>query len=114
MTIISKKITEHASAAETTTANGDAINVGNVHEAVAYLSVTAVTGTNPTMDITVETSHDGVTWMSEGSAFTQATAATTQALKLTNLGEYIRFVRTLGGTDTPTFTYTLELTGKSS
>lgn len=75
--------------------------------AAFYLNVTAVSGTSPTLDVVIESLVDGV-WMSEG-AFTQATGVTTGKIELTNLPCDIRVRHTIGGTATPTFTFTVTL-----
>jgi len=75
--------------------------------AAFYLNVTAVSGTNPTLDVVVESLIDGV-WVLEGS-FTQATGVTAEKIELTNLPCDVRVRHTIGGTDTPTFTFTVTL-----
>lgn len=97
-----------ASAARTATGNSGAIEVGNrLALRGALLTVTAASGTTPTLDLTVETSHDGSTgWAAVGTAYTQATGATTQRKSFSPLDRFIRFVWTIGGT-TPSFTFSI-------
>jgi hypothetical protein len=108
----SQVVTPHASQAETATLNSPAINVSGFTEAIALLNVSARSGTTPTLDVKAQTSWDGNDWYDLGSAFTQVTAPGSSILKLTNMGPYIRFVQTIGGT-TPSFTYLLTLVLKS-
>lgn len=97
----------HPSAARTATGQSAAVSVATATEGLAFFNVTAASGTTPTLDVKVQLSHDGTTWHDEGTAFTQATAATTPAVKkLTNFGAYLRYVWTIAGT-TPSFTFTI-------
>jgi hypothetical protein len=92
------------SAARTTTANGAAIEVGDKGVARLALDVTARTGTTPTLDVTIQTSFDGVTWRTAGT-FTQATAVGTQRASF-NIDRFVRATWTIGGT-TPNFTFSV-------
>jgi len=113
MTVVVKNFVEHASAAETETFNGNAIDVSRYATMQLLLNCTAASGTTPTLDIKIQISADGVTnWIDSGTAFTQVTAATTQNLAYTPTGAFIRLVHTIGGT-TPSFTYYLAITAKA-
>ena len=69
------------------------------------VQVTATSGTNETLDVHVESSDDkGVTWTRIYS-FPRITATGTYRSHTIPLrGSLIRYVQTVGGTDTPTFT----------
>ena len=109
----SDRITHFVSAAKTATFNTVKKAVGPYNEAVMFLDVTAASGTSPTLDVKIQTSPDnGTTWFDEGTAFTQAVAATKEIKKITNFGDIIRAVCTIGGT-TPSFTFSLKMVGKS-
>lgn len=79
---------------------------------VGVVSLTTVTGTNPTLDITIQHSSDAANWVTL-IAFAQlvgASASTTThkfAAAATDylnpLLAYARLSYTIGGTDTPTF-----------
>lgn len=71
----------------------------------AAVKVTAVSGTNPTLDVHMEASDDkGVTWTRVYS-FPRITAAGTYRSHTIPLRwSLIRYVQTIGGTNTPTFT----------
>lgn len=97
----------HPSAAETVTGQSAALDVSTANEGMALLSVTAASGTVPTLDVKVQVSADGTAWFDEGTAFTQAVAAVTPAAKkLTNFGAFMRYVWTITGT-TPSFTFVI-------
>lgn len=102
----SRDVVLHPSAARTATANGTLVEeTGKRRTAALVLVVSARSGTNPTLDVTVQTSRDGSTWYTAGT-FTQATATGTQR-KTFALDRYVRGSWTIGGTDTPTFTFDL-------
>lgn len=97
-----------ASAART--ASGSSRHCGGVAaeyvEGNIYLDVTAQSGTTPTLDVAVQSSHDGATFHTH-SSFTQVAAATgKQLLKLTSLGSYVRIDYTIAGT-TPSYTFSV-------
>jgi hypothetical protein len=97
-----------ASAARTTSSNSAAVEVGNrSHLRGLLLTVSAASGTTPTLDVQVQTSNDGSTgWTIVGTAFTQATGTTTQRKTFSSLDRFVRVAWTLGGT-TPSFTFSL-------
>ena len=91
------------------TANGSAIDVKDyVGKLKVVLQSTLGTGTDPTLDVTIEESADGSTnWTAiSGAAFTQVTdgAAAVEAIGVSVDGamRYIRAVATIDGT-TPAF-----------
>lgn len=91
-----------------------------------YLDVTAVSGTNPTMTVKVQVKDPVSGKYSDmpGAAFAEKTAADFSELLIyptgvadvanaeinDNLTKTWRLVCTIGGTDTPTFTFTLGAT----
>lgn len=97
------------SAARTATGNGSSVEVGDRGVARLLLDVTAASGTSPTLDVTVETSHDGTTWRQVGT-FAQKTAAGTERKSFSGLDRFVRATWTLGGT-TPSFTF--EISGEA-
>jgi len=74
---------------------------------IFYLSVTAKEGTNPTLDVSVvtwdETSNSWFTLTS----FTQATTSTTEMKTSAYIGQRLAIVYTIGGTNTPKFTFSV-------
>src|SRR5688572_10266606 len=99
-----------ASAARTATANGTAFDTSDVDEITAACVVTAASGTNPTLDVILQTTADGTNYYTVGS-FTQKTEITAAETKVfTGLGSLSRWRWTIGGTDTPTFTFAVSAT----
>lgn len=102
-----------ASAARTTSGTNSGFNKNDLHEGLMLLDVTAVSGTNPTLNVKVQTSPDNANWFDlPNGAFTQLTAAGKQALKTDNFGKYIRVAYTISGTN-PGFTFSVVFVGKT-
>lgn len=98
-----------ASAARTATANGTAFDTSDVDEITGTLSVSAASGTNPTLDVILQTTADGTNYYTAGS-YTQKTGTGDEAKVFTGLGSSSRWRWTIGGTDTPTFTFAISAT----
>lgn len=109
--MIKQLLTLLASATKTATGQTDAIDASGVDELSVFLNVTDVSGTSPTLDVVIQDSPDGTTWYDKES-FTQATAATSEAKRLTNFGKFVRVKYTIGGT-TPSFTFEVKATGRN-
>lgn len=97
----------------TATANGTAQALpGNYQRWVVTTAIAAVTGTTPTLDVTVQHSADGTNWVTL-TAVTQRTDSHANTLLHTFAAQdddylrpllpYVRAIYTIGGTDTPTF-----------
>lgn len=100
-----------ASAARTATATSTAVNTEDVDEIEAELNVTAVAGTDPTLDVTLETKTDTGDWYTVG-AFPQQTGIVANIGRVFDgLGEQIRWKWTIGGT-TPSFTFSIDAEGE--
>lgn len=108
------KINIGANGAVTATQTSSKINGGGYFNAVAYLNVSAHSGTTPTLDVKFQDSPTGVagTFVDVPSgAFGQVTTSNTSTrLALTNVGPYLQAVQTVGGT-TPSYTYDLTIAG---
>lgn len=101
------------SGVQTVSVNSTALNTGGYNGFVAFLNVTAHSGTTPTLDIKFQDSADGgTTWFDIASgAFTQVTTTDgKQRLVVSNVGPKVRAVAVLAGT-TPSYTLTLDVTG---
>lgn len=97
-------IADVASAALTSTATVVAIAPTFGTEYEVNIPITAVTGTNPTLDIVIQESDDSGTNWYDVWHFPRATAATfLRSPKLPLKGNRVRYVQTVGGT-TPSFT----------
>lgn len=71
---------------------------------VAYLNITAASGTSPTLDVKLEDSADGVTFYTVAT-FAQKVAAGAERIVLNGpIGRHLRVAYTVGGT-TPSFTF---------
>lgn len=105
-------ITALASAAKTASGTVDigAVPAGFI-EMNAYIAVTAVAGTTPSMTVTYQCSHDGVTFF-DHTAGSAITAAANQLIKLpANIGKYGRISYAISGT-TPSFTFSVVVEAK--
>ena len=126
-----------ASAARTTSSNSGSVILPSAPSYTFWLDVTTVTGTNPTLDLSIEqTPDDGTTFlgflrfaqsiaaeqrrikwapslMNEAAEET-AELATTGGASVDNMpaSRKIRFVWTIGGTNTPTFTFAVGIVGE--
>jgi hypothetical protein len=99
-------VNDIASAALTSTATSSAITPGSTALSAEYnVIVTAVSGTNPTLDVVVQESDDSGTNWYDIYHFPRITATGQYRSPLIPLtGNRIRYVRTIGGTGTPSFT----------
>ncbi|MGD9581588.1 MAG: hypothetical protein AB7V50_09465 [Vampirovibrionia bacterium] len=86
--------------------SGNGTYLGDNNEAVVYLDVTAVSGTTPTLDVTVQDTIDGTNWDTVGS-FTQASSAGREAIRINNFSRFMRVSYTMAGTD-PDFTFSVK------
>jgi hypothetical protein len=100
------------SAARTTSVTTRAFAVGDADNLIAYLTVTAGSGTNPTLDVKFQdTSDNGTTWWDiAGTPFATVTGSSSSQLVAASrkFGTQVRAVITIGGT-TPSFTFHLEM-----
>lgn len=94
-----------ASAAVTADANVDADILGPSVIFVEY-DITAVTGTGPTLDVTIQASPDGGTTWYDVHTFAQATAVSTLRAAAPVAGDKVRIKQDVGGT-APSFTRTI-------
>ena len=101
----------------TATANGPSWNMGGLGSDIpskfsAFMNVTAVTGTTPSMTVKFQRSHNAVDWTDVTSgAFSAATAASVKELNgvtWVGAGGWVRYVATISGT-TPDFTFDLNV-----
>lgn len=93
-----------ASAARTTTGTGTAFTVGPTRELIGDLTISAASGTTPTLDLKLQTStNGGTTWYDVG-AYTQKTGTGTDSRVFGPLGTTARWSWTIAG-DTPSFTF---------
>jgi len=105
-----RAITLLPSAARTTSGASDGSSAAaEFREANVLLDITAVSGTTPSLTVTVETSADGSSWFTH-TAFAAKTAAGKDIQKLGNVGGYlVSYI--ISGT-TPSFTFSVVVDGK--
>lgn len=100
------------SGTSTTTTNHSTVQT-SAYQGVAYLNVTAASGTTPTLTVKIQ-GQDPVsgTWFDTGTAFAQKTTTGNERVAITALPDTtLRAVSTITGT-TPSFTYTVTLVTK--
>lgn len=95
-----------ASGAVTATAQSSLFEEGTGDELAVMLDVTAVTGTSPSMTVSIQWSQNGTDWFTADPAdtFTAITAATKVTKLFTIKGLYARLNYAITGT-TPSFTF---------
>jgi hypothetical protein len=81
------------------------IGVEEFREAQFYLLVTAKAGTNPTLDVTIESKIPKNDVFIEHTKFTQINTTGKEVKNLANLGGAMAILYDIGGTDTPKFTF---------
>ena len=102
-----------ASAARTTSGNSGSLNTPKALQLGIFLSVTAQSGTTPTLDVSVEWSMDGATFGAgqPADSFTQITTATPTITKQFAVkAPFYRVVWVIAGT-TPSYTFTVSRYG---
>ena len=103
---------EQFAASAARTANGNTqstpIDCGLMKEGNFFLDVTVVSGTSPTLDVVVQTKDpESGDWFTLTS-FTQATGVTAEMKSVAaNMGNKLAIAWTIGGSDTPTFTFSV-------
>ena len=104
----------HASGAETV--DGDGADLGYTPDnAILVLSITAKAGTNPTLDVTIEEKHPATGVYFVIDTFPQQVAEATVRRALSGpIGGVIRASWDVGGTGSPSFTFSLSVEGKQN
>jgi hypothetical protein len=102
--------------ARTSTADGSSVQVGAVsatQSVMAFLQVILVSGTSPTLDVTVESDDDtGFASAATRFTFVQKTAVGYEVMAAVNgaiTDDWWRVSYTIGGSDTPTFKFLVGL-----
>lgn len=100
-----------ASAAQTASNVSGSVGVVEFRDVDFFINVSAVSGTTPTMTITIQDSADGVNWYNTAAVTAAITATGQYRIGLTDCGAYVRASAAIGGT-TPSFTYDIQAVGK--
>jgi len=93
-----------------------ALGTANYKELHVYIDITAVSGTNPTLDLIIQTqSPSTANWVDVQQLFTSLNSVSTEYANIGSLGvaSSVAFRWVIGGSDTPTFTFTIEYILKS-
>lgn len=89
--------------------SGPAAAAGVASEVLLTVHCTAISGTTPTLDASLEQSADGSSWSAvAASAITQLTAAGSRTVAAAVTANYVRVTSTVGGTS-PSATYSVGL-----
>lgn len=99
-------VTLLASTALTTTGTTSAMDVSGAGTLRCQVQVSAVSGTSPSVTVTVQTSHDGGVsdaWRTAGSAFSALTSVSNSPWQCFAVDRYVRLSYTVSGT-TPSLT----------
>lgn len=100
-----------ASAARTTSTTGTAFSTAGMDSLNATLVVSAASGTDETLDVVLQTTADGTNYYDLLPAFPQQTTTTAGVARvIPGLGSSSRWKWTIGGTDTPSFTFAISAT----
>ena len=104
--LVDQDVFTPASVTKTATYNGNGVELGDMDSLRLTLVVSAHAGTSPTLDVKLQTSEDNATWVDVAS-FAQQTGDTTGVRKVfTGLDRFVRLAVTIGGTGSPSFTFT--------
>jgi len=97
------------SAARTSSGSGTATSTGSERAQVAKLDVTAASGTNPSLTVTVEESANGSTGWATRASFTARTTTGSQTIPLPRVNHaFMRATWTITGTS-PSFTFSVQV-----
>jgi len=89
------------------------VNVAGWIEGLLFIDITAVSGTSPTLDITVEVGPESDDLYPAHTTVSQiTTTGKVPPVKLTNFGEWLRLKMVVGGTS-PSFTLKAIFQGKT-
>lgn len=102
-------VTVLASGAVTASGNSSGMDVGGAGTLRCQVQVSAVSGTSPSITVTVQTSHDNGAsdaWRTAGSAFGALTSVSNSPWQCFAVDRYVRVSYTVSGT-TPSLTTTV-------
>jgi hypothetical protein len=72
---------------------------GWASEAISFIRVEEMSGTDATLDAAIQISVDGVRWVDEGTHFTTINAVGDHFVKASHFGGYLRLRARVGGAD---------------
>lgn len=101
--IVGESVELAPSAARTEAGNGVTIDSREQTTLRLLLDVTAVSGTSPTLTVTIEQSYDGTVWRTH-SSFAEVTSVSNERKTFGGIDRYVRASWTIGGSD-PSVTF---------
>lgn len=102
-------VSDVASAAIATTTTSATITPTNGCSYQVLIPVTIVSGTNPTLDVDIQESDDnGTNWFTVYSFPRITTTGVSRSPKIPLRGRVFRYVQTVGGTSSPSFTRSIQ------
>ena len=104
-------VTQNQTQTTGTFATGPIVEAGFANWATGYINVSAASGTTHTLDAKLQYSNDMDTWSDiPGGAITQITGTVGSAICTGPVpGEYVQLLVTIGGTGTPSVTFSAAL-----
>jgi phage gp36-like protein len=98
----------HSVDTQTAGGTGSSVDIGELRTALKVQGdVVAASGTSPSLGLQVQTSPDGTSWRFAAQFPSVLAPAPLPPFYLYDLARYVRLVWTIGGTDTPSFTFSL-------
>jgi hypothetical protein len=86
-------------------------NVADFFEGLLLTKISACGGTSPTLDLTLQT-YDGTNWFTH-TTIAQQTSTASVVTPVSMFGEDVRLAWVIGGTGSPSFTFTSKFVAKS-
>lgn len=102
----------HPLSAETSNGNSDTFQQPDLALVGLFVNVTNVSGTLPSITVTLQHSPDGTTWYNVGSICVTRTttgASSSSPVALALLSDYLRICWSISGTDSPSFTFSADV-----
>lgn len=108
---LNKRVVSVFDSAARGTTTSSVKSIGDADGFVGFLDVTANAGSSPTLDLKFQDSIDGSAPWFDLLSFTQVTGSTSSQVVAATRAPlpYVKAVGTVGGSSTPTFTYSLKL-----
>ncbi len=99
------------------TTYGNFVDASGYQEVFVTLTVGTASGTDPTLDVQLQHSPDGVNWKNlfedfQQGVFPRMEASGSETIRISKFAKYIRPYWTIGGT-TPVFSFDLSATMRS-
>lgn len=108
---LSDIVMKQTAAAAGTYASGEIANPGQASFVMVWVACTAQAGSTHTLDVAIQTSPDNSTWTSvTGGSIPQLTAAGNASACALIADEYVQILATVGGSVSPTATFSVSVT----